>query len=143
MKAARALKCWIILAGFGSLALGGQVCAGTLTVNCPVDSLQAAVDLALPGDTIQVTGTCTESVLIRNEQMRIALDGQNVATISPASGYAAFTVRGKGITICISRSQAGRGPESGSIGGRMQSSTRITSTAWAATGSRSTSFPSR
>lgn len=99
MKAARALKCWIILAGFGSLALGGQVCAGTLTVNCPVDSLQAAVDLALPGDTIQVTGTCTESVLIRNEQMRIALDGQNVATISPASGYAAFTVRGKGITI--------------------------------------------
>jgi parallel beta-helix repeat protein len=99
MKRTRGPSGWIVVAGIGTLALGGQVAAGTLTVNCPADSLQAAVEAAVPGDTIQVTGTCTESVLIRNEQMRIALDGQNVATISPTSGYAAFTVRGKGIAI--------------------------------------------
>jgi parallel beta-helix repeat protein len=93
------VKGWIIVAGLASLSLGAPARAGTLTVNCPGDSLQAAVELAVAGDTIQVTGTCTESVLIRNEQVRIALDGQSVATISPTSGHAAFTVRGKGITI--------------------------------------------
>ncbi|MBK9673889.1 MAG: right-handed parallel beta-helix repeat-containing protein [Betaproteobacteria bacterium] len=99
MQATRGVKGWIIVAGLASLSLGAPARAGTLTVNCPGDSLQAAVELAVAGDTIQVTGTCTESVLIRNEQVRIALDGQNVATISPTSGHAAFTVRGKGITI--------------------------------------------
>mgnify|MGYP003379352031 CR=1 FL=1 len=106
MQATRGVKGWIIVAGLASLSLGAPARAGTLTVNCPGDSLQAAVELAVAGDTIQVTGTCTESVLIRNEQVRIALDGQSVATISPTSGHAAFTVRGKGITSRMFASNA-------------------------------------
>ena len=38
------------------------------TVNCPTDSLQAAIDAAAPWATITVTGTCSEGVDIGPEK---------------------------------------------------------------------------
>ena len=77
--------------------------AATINVACPGQTIQAAVDSANPGDTINVTGTCTENVIIRNEKQRFTLDGGNTATIAGTSGGAnqgrALLVRGKGITI--------------------------------------------
>jgi parallel beta-helix repeat protein len=74
--------------------------AATVSVNCASASLQAAVDGALPGSTISVTGTCNESILIRNEKQRLTLDGGGVATINGTSSAApVVNVRGKGILI--------------------------------------------
>lgn len=70
-------------------------------VNCSAaDSLQTAIDLAQPGFTLSVAGTCNENVLIRNEKQRIALDGGGTATISaPSPSNAAVNIRGKGILL--------------------------------------------
>jgi len=61
---------------------GGTPKAVTRTVNCPGQSLQAAVDSAKAGDVINVTGTCDENVTILHEKQRITLDGGNVATLN-------------------------------------------------------------
>jgi parallel beta-helix repeat protein len=72
----------------------------TRTVTCPGESLQAAVGAANPGDTINVTGTCSENVTIDNKKINLTLDGQNVATINgPDSGIATLIVRGTNIVI--------------------------------------------
>ncbi len=72
----------------------------SVSVNCAAASLQAAVDGAAPGSTISVTGTCSESVLIRNEKQRLTLDGGGVATINGTTSDApVVNVRGKGILI--------------------------------------------
>jgi parallel beta-helix repeat protein len=73
--------------------------AATITVVCPAETIQAAVDGAQPGDTINVSGTCTENVLIRNEKARITLDGQNLTTLVGGSSANTLTVRGKGILV--------------------------------------------
>jgi hypothetical protein len=83
--------------------LGTVTSSGIITVNCsaiPPQSLQAAVNAAQPGDIIQVTGTCTENVLIQEEKQRLTLDGQNAATLQAAtSNMIMLNVRGKGILI--------------------------------------------
>jgi parallel beta-helix repeat protein len=74
----------------------------TINVTCTGSGtpLQAAVDSALPGDVIQVTGDCLESVLVRNEKQRIAIDGGGNATIQGTGNtIPTFNVRGKGILI--------------------------------------------
>lgn len=71
----------------------------TITVKCPRQSLQAAVDTAQTGAVINVTGTCNESVIIREEKHRLTLDGQNVAKINASSGGTPLLVRGRGILI--------------------------------------------
>jgi hypothetical protein len=73
--------------------------AGPIFVNCPTDSLQTAINLAGPGQTIIVSGTCSENLLIRNEKQRITIDGGGTATISASNGSPALNVRGKGILI--------------------------------------------
>ena len=74
--------------------------AATIPVSCPGASLQAAVNLAAPGDSISVSGTCNENILVRNEKQRIAIDGGGTATINgPSSATPTINVRGKGITI--------------------------------------------
>jgi hypothetical protein len=79
---------------------GGPVVPRTITVTCPGQSLQAAVNAAQPGAVINVTGTCSESVTIPDEKQELTLDGQNVATLTPpTSTNNALTVRGKGILI--------------------------------------------
>jgi parallel beta-helix repeat protein len=71
-----------------------------LPVNCSTMSLQEAFAVVGPGDTISLTGTCNENILIRNENARIVLDGGGTASIQGISaGSPAITVRGKGILI--------------------------------------------
>ena len=51
-----------------------------LTVVCPADSIQAAVDQAVPGTplTITVTGTCTEEVVITTDD--VTVQGNSIRT---------------------------------------------------------------
>ena len=71
----------------------------TVTVNCPGQSLQASVDAAGAGDVINVTGTCIENVVIREEKQRLTLDGQNAAILNGPSSLPTLNVKGKGILI--------------------------------------------
>ncbi|MBI2985301.1 MAG: right-handed parallel beta-helix repeat-containing protein, partial [Deltaproteobacteria bacterium] len=53
-----------------------------------------------PGDTLLVSGVCSENVVIPEEIHRITLDGQGTATINgPDATRAAINVRGRVITI--------------------------------------------
>jgi parallel beta-helix repeat protein len=81
--------------------------AATVNVACPGQTIQAAVDSANAGDTINVTGNCSENVLIRNEKQRITINGGGTglggtggATLTAVSASSpALNVRGKGILI--------------------------------------------
>lgn len=74
--------------------------AATVNVNCPVDSLQNAINNAAAGDIINVTGACAENLLIRNEKQRFTIDGGGVAFVNPPNpALPGFNVRGKGIAI--------------------------------------------
>jgi hypothetical protein len=76
------------------------VSAATIPVNCSCGSLQAAIDSAVAGDVIQVSGTCNENILIRNEKQRITVDGLGSATINGTNvNSPAVNVRGKGILL--------------------------------------------
>ncbi len=50
--------------------------AATIQVDCSSASLQAALEKAKPGDTLLVSGTCKENLVIYEEVARITLDGQ-------------------------------------------------------------------
>ena len=70
------------------------------TVDCGVTSLQAAINNAIPGDTISVSGTCPENLIIANDKQRISLNGGGVAVLSGSSPSSpALDVRGKGVTV--------------------------------------------
>jgi parallel beta-helix repeat protein len=79
----------------------------TITVDCDTGStIGAKLGNAKPGDTLLVSGTCKENVVIPPELVRVIFDGQRKATIQhpgadAPSGPARHTVfiRGKGITI--------------------------------------------
>ena len=79
----------------GYFRRGGQ----TIAVNCPGQSLQAAVNTAQPGDIINVTGTCNENITILEDKTRLTLDGQNVATINGSVNANTVAIQGKGILI--------------------------------------------
>jgi nitrous oxidase accessory protein NosD len=93
----------LISDGFGDVFLAkfaGVSAASLIPVNCPAESLQAAINSAPAGSTITVSGTCAENLLIRNEKQRVTIDGGTVAVINaPNSSIPAFNVRGKGILI--------------------------------------------
>lgn len=73
---------------------------GSILVFCPDDSLQNAINLAAPGQSIAVSGTCIENILVRNEKQRISIDGSNTAVIdAPSNNTPAINIRGKGILI--------------------------------------------
>jgi parallel beta-helix repeat protein len=74
--------------------------APIISVDCPTASLQDAISISSPGDTVLVSGTCSENVIIRNEGRRFILDGGGTATIDgPSSSSPAVNIRGKGIVI--------------------------------------------
>lgn len=74
--------------------------AGTINVACPVDSLQAAIEIARPGDYVMVTGTCNENLLVRNDTQRIAIQANGTATLNgPSSTEPTLNVRGKSVVI--------------------------------------------
>jgi nitrous oxidase accessory protein NosD len=82
--------------------------AATITVNCPGQNLQAAIDGANAGDTINVTGTCSGNI---NVTKMLTLDGQNSATLTAASGTVIylspnsrlkrFTVKGGQVAVGV------------------------------------------
>src|SRR5215211_8369421 len=81
--------------------LSGQGLAATHHVDCDAgQKIQDKISIATPGDTILVMGTCTQSVRIPPEVVRIILDGQRKAVIraSGARDDGVF-VYGKDITI--------------------------------------------
>lgn len=81
-------------------ALASTAVAATVTVNCDTGGkVQTALNAAQSGDTILVTGVCTENVSVRDELARITIDGQGSATISGPSAAAVVTVLGRNITI--------------------------------------------
>ena len=69
-------------------------------VDCSQIFLQDAVNAAQPGDTILVSGFCAENVLVRNDKVRLFLDGGGTAVID---GFdltkPAVDIRGKAIAI--------------------------------------------
>jgi nitrous oxidase accessory protein NosD len=62
-------------------------------------TVEQALRAMRPGDTLLVTGTCDENVVLGQEIDRITLDGRGTATINGDSTTFAVTVRGRGITI--------------------------------------------
>ncbi|MBW1680889.1 MAG: right-handed parallel beta-helix repeat-containing protein [Deltaproteobacteria bacterium] len=80
---------------------GTADCTTTLTVDCDSgDTIADALAVADPGDTILVTGTCEEAVLlISPDHDRVVLDGQGSAVIS-SGGQNGITVDGtRGVVI--------------------------------------------
>lgn len=89
-----------LAAAAGTLFVAPGAWATTVAVACPGQSLQAAVSAAQGGDVINVTGTCTENISIRNDQSRLTIDGQGTAMVTGTGGSTAtFNVKGKGILI--------------------------------------------
>lgn len=72
----------------------------THTVDCNAgEKIQDKIALARPGDTILVSGNCSENTIIPPEGVHITLDGQGRTVIeAPAKGDG-FFVRGREITI--------------------------------------------
>jgi hypothetical protein len=84
----------------GEVNFARQTGPGILSIACPAASLQDAINAALPGETINVTGTCSENILVRNEKQRITINGGGNATIqAPSNSSAAVNIRGKGILM--------------------------------------------
>lgn len=75
--------------------------AATLTVDCNAgEKIQQKIVLAKPGDTVLVSGTCSENVAVPSEVVRITLDGQGKAVIqAPGTTADAIFIRGKEITV--------------------------------------------
>lgn len=67
---------------------------------CPGQTVQSAIDLALPGDMIVVTGTCNENLHVSNEKQRFFILGGGTATLNgPSVSSPTLNVRGKGVFI--------------------------------------------
>ena len=83
------------------LALPGTGAAATLTVDCNAGGrVQAALNVAVSGDTILVHGVCNESLSVRDELARLTIDGQGTATVHGTDSAATvFQVLGRNITI--------------------------------------------
>ena len=82
-------------------SVGGADEPRTRKVTCDSHhTIGKELDELKPGDTLLVSGTCNENVVIPEEVHRITLDGQGTATINgPDSTRDTITVRGRGITI--------------------------------------------
>ena len=64
-------------------ASGGSGGGATFTVHCNAgESIQSKIDEAQPGDTIMITGTCNEAVVVNKDG--ITLDGGGLAVIDGA-----------------------------------------------------------
>jgi parallel beta-helix repeat protein len=78
----------------------GRAQANTHTLTCgPEKTIEQALKTLKPGDTLLVSGTCDENVVLGQEVDRITLDGDGTAAINGESSSFTVTVRGRGITI--------------------------------------------
>ena len=67
---------------------------------CGGQTITAALRTLPPGDTLFVSGSCTENVVIAEQVANVILDGQGTATITaPDPSDPTINVRGSGITI--------------------------------------------
>jgi nitrous oxidase accessory protein NosD len=73
----------------------------TLTVDCDAKGkIQERIEALKPGDTVLVSGTCSENVSIPSEVVRVTLDGQGRTVIkAPGTTADAIFIRGKEITV--------------------------------------------
>lgn len=90
-----------------AVSVGGSTLdAATVSIDCDTGaSVSQAISALKPGDTLVVSGTCKESVLIPPEAVGITLTGQGKATIEHPGGATVgpaahgVYVRGRVITI--------------------------------------------
>jgi len=72
----------------------------TYTVDCNAgEKIQDRIAIAEPGDTILVSGNCSENVAVPVETARITIDGQGKTVITAPPKGDGFFVRGREITI--------------------------------------------
>jgi hypothetical protein len=93
-----------LAATFALLAWPGAAQAHRPTVVGPGDSIQAAVDAALPGDTILVFGTHRENVAIQKDGLTLRGVGAVIRPPAVPAGHACFdtTVPGEAVHgICV------------------------------------------
>jgi len=94
-----AAKVSLVLAGICFLASPGQAANLKLTCSDKI-SIGNAVKKLKPGDTLLVSGTCNENLLILEDTLRVVLDGQGKAIIQGQDKtIPAVEIRGRGITI--------------------------------------------
>jgi hypothetical protein len=78
----------------------GRARSGTHTLTCGSGrTIGQALQILRPGDTLLVSGTCNENVVVGEEVHRVTLDGQGMAAINGDSTANAVSVKGTGITI--------------------------------------------
>ena len=78
----------------------GQAHRRTYALTCGIGrTIAHAINTLKPGDTLLVTGTCYENLVIGPEIHGITLDGRGAATINGDSSAHAITISGTGITI--------------------------------------------
>ena len=61
------------------LGIASEAEARNINVNCPSKSLQSAVERANPGDTLNVSGTCVELIVVGTDD--VTIDGGTTASI--------------------------------------------------------------
>lgn len=92
----------VVLAGvyFWPATSDGLADGQTHTLECgPTRTIGHALKTLKPGDTLLVSGTCNENVVVGQEVARVTLDGQGSATLNGDPAGFTITVNGAGITI--------------------------------------------
>ncbi len=91
------LFCFLVLPSVAAAATKNRTCGSN-----PGQTLQHFLDELNPGDTLIVSGTCKENVVIGEGRRNLTIDGQGRAATIDGSGNLnapAVTIRGRGITI--------------------------------------------
>lgn len=94
----------VFVAALGILLLPSVSMAETKKRTCgsnPGHTLQHFLDELNPGDTLIVSGTCNENVVIGEGRHNLTIDGQGTAMINGSGNpnVPTVTIRGRGITI--------------------------------------------
>ena len=85
--------------------------AATIDVDCPPDSLQAAITAAAPGDTIRIAGNCVQNPIITTDKLTLTsknnssegIDGFVLVTGARGTTFTNITVKnGNGSGIVVS-----------------------------------------
>lgn len=90
----------VLAAVFLWLPSVGRAQSGAHALTCgPNKTIGQAIKTLKPGDTLVVSGTCDENLVLGAEVQPITLDGQGTATIYGESSTHTVTVKGRDITI--------------------------------------------
>jgi parallel beta-helix repeat protein len=74
--------------------------AANVTIDCDAGAkIREALIRLKPSDTLLVTGTCKENVVVPAEILRVTLDGQGKAMIDAQPATAAIAITGREVTI--------------------------------------------